>query len=303
MSLSLDHSIMYRSNLPHHKLESCDGNCFDDLCKDCRAYTRCSDDESLPDLFASNPFDMNSLSLNLQQPTESYSSDGYSADEDTSSESDLFDPFAKELERQHQLLSEQVKSIEVNFQEFNNLIDRHEQRLNQLHRQNNHCCNLLSTFEDFLQSFEEETDSAVYCGDWFMTLDLLKVQLNFDSSNTELLIQRLNGKMKGLYNFFDGEKRLLNGTRANREQLSIQIRFVAGQIALAGFELDRLDDVLERQVQQRRDIIVQFVEVMASIVYAVQSSLVQNQIGEFDCFTGRYFLQEFNRTLNQIQII
>ena len=302
---------MYRSNLPHHNLKSCDGDCFDDLCDECKFYIKSSDDEScsgsLPCPFSASPLEVDSLdvnpfSLKRESTANLYSTD--SSSENSSSEDN--DLAHYELNCKRKLVTKQAELVQKDFQVFSETLDCLDEQLVQLHRQNSHCCNLLSTFEDFLQSFEEETDSTVNCTDWFVALNLMKYLLGDFDEESEELIQRLKNKMKRLYDFYDGEtKQVLNGhqTLINLTSLSTQLLFVAGQIALAENELDDVEDRLQMQVQQQRDLIDQFVEVMASIVQAVQTSLEHNQISEFDCFTGRHFLQEFDKTLNQIQII
>ena len=288
---------MYRFNPPHHNLESCEGNCFDDLCRDRQAFIGWTYDESPPQPMI-DPLDVNPFTANRQN------FGGSTKDNSTDSSDSSDEEPTSELERKSQQIANQAKRIHADFMEFSKDLNGHEERLTQLCRQNSHCCNLLSAFEDFLQSFEEE--SSVNCDDWFTVLHVMELLVDDFDEESEQLLQRLSDKMERLFDFCEQEKnQLQNGpqTPENLDHLSMQLCFVASQIELAGEELDDLDDCLQIQVQQQRDLIGQFVDVMVSIVQAVQSSLVSNQIGEFDCFTGQHFLQEFNKTLNQIQII
>lgn len=296
---------MYRPNLPHHQLETCNGDCFDDLCKNCRDYIKSSDDESTIDQPEVNPFNR-SFNVYRQRSDNSYSTDGYSSGDETS-DHELFDPATFELKRiRHQLL-DQTESLEESFQAFSRALNRLDTRLIQLHRQNGHCSDLRSTFEDYLQSFQEETESAVNCNEWFLQLNVLEMMLDDFDDDPDSRLQDLNDRMERLYDFFDEERdQPLNGealTMANLESRSNQLRFLRSQIAIAELELNRLSNRIEEQVQHQRDTIGEFVGVMSSIVQGVQSALVRNEVAEFDCFASLHFLQEFNKTLNQIQII
>ena len=290
---------MYRQNLPHHNLRSCDGDCFDDLCSNCKDYIQSSDDESFFDQSTTvNPFTRNRSS--------SYSTDGYSS-HDEAIDHEHFDPAVAELNRLSQQVSDQTASLEKHFQRFSSALDRLHSRLFQLYRQNGHCCNLLGSFEDYLHSFQEETGSAVNCDEWFMQLNVLNAMLDDFDGDAEPHIQRLNEHMERLYDLFDRENTQLQNaaqTLENLERHSTDQRFLCNQIVKAELQLNRLNGFLEEQVQEQRQLIAEFVGVMESIVQSVQSALVSNEVGgEFDCFAGQHFLQEFKKTLNRIQII
>ena len=302
---------MYRLNLPHHRLQSCNGDCFDDLYNNCKDYIQSSGDESSFDqstMTIADPF-LNPFTRNRQRSDSSYSTDGYSSDGEVSGDQQRrFDPATAELKRMSQQVSDQTESLEKNFQTFSKALDRLDSRLLQLHRQNGHCCNLLSTFEDYLHSFQEETGSAVNCDEWFMQLNVLNAMLDDFDGDAEPNIQHLNDRMERLYDLFDQERdQPLNAaaqTMENLERQSDQQRFLRSQIAVAQLELNGLNHYIEEQVQQQRDLIAEFVGAIESIAQGVQCALASNETSaEFDCFPGQHFLQEFNKTLNQIQII
>lgn len=247
--------------------------------------------------------------------------DGYATDEAYESASQLTDlspprlsvshkpdrlsPASDRINLKTQQVSEHINALRGHFREFSDALIRQDGRFAQLRRQNGHCRQLLSTFENFLESFEE-TEATVYCGNWFAQLILLKEQLNDLDTDTELLISRLNDKMEHLFDFFVQEKsQLLNRTQtlANLEHLAEQLQFINTRISNAQIELDDINDYIEVQVREQRDQIPQFVEVMSAIVRSVEATMVCNDIANFDCFAGQHFLLEFSLTLNRIQII
>ena len=282
---------MYRSNLPHHKLQSCNGDCFDDLCSSCRDYIKSSDDESSFDQFTTvdsfaNPF-------TRQRSANSYCSDDEAGDD--------------ELNRLSQLAFDRAYSLEKHFRWFNGALDRLDGRLLQLHRQNDHCSDLRSSFEEFLRNFQQQTGSVVNCDEWFMQLNVLRVMLDEFDDDIEPHIARLNDHIERLYDFFDRDNRQLTSaaqTLRSLESHSIEQRFVCDQIAKARLQLNCISSNLEEEVQEQREIIIEFVGMMDTIVQGVQSALTSNEFSaEFNSFTHQQFLHDFNKTLNQIQII
>lgn len=210
-----------------------------------------------------------------------------------------------ELNSKKQQVSDQIEAMQKTFQEFCDALNRLSDRAVQLQRQNNHCYDLLSTFEDFLMSLEDETDSAVDCRYWYLGVELLEEKLDDFDEDNELLIERLNEKMEHLYDQFNEVKQQLTSpqTIASLDRLSDQLNQVSDQIAIADLELDHLNDHFDLEVQEQRELAWLFVSMLAYIVEQVQNCLNDQQIDEFDSFTGRHFLQEFTGTLNQIQII
>ena len=293
---------MYQPNLPQpttDRLKSCGVDCFDDLCDDCKVYNKSSDDES--------SFDQ-STTVNQfirRRSASSYSTDGYSPD-DEASDDERFGSIV-ELNRLSQQVSERAQSLEAHFQWFNKALGRLDSRELQLQRQNGHCLDLQGDFEEFLESLREQIGSIVNFDEWFMQLNVLEAMLDDFDDDTEEHLERLNDHMERLYDLFDRENaQLANapGTLENLERHSIEQRFVSEQIARAELQLNRLGDHLEEQVQEQRQIIAEFVGMMDSIVQGVQSALASDEVAsEFDCFAGLRFLQDFNKTLNQIQII
>ena len=293
---------MYRSNLPHHQLQSCDGDCFDDLCSNCRGYIKSSDDEgSVDQLTAVNPF-----ANPFTRQRSANSTDGHSS-HDEASDHQRFDPSLAELHRLNQQVSDQAESLEKNFRWFNRALDRLDGRLLQLHRQNDHCGDLRSSFEEFLRNFQQQTGSAVNCDEWFMQLNVLRVMLDEFDDDIEPHIGRLNDHMESLYDFFDRDNKQLTSAAQTLESLeshSTEQRFVCDQIAKARLQLNCISSNLEEEVQEQREIIIEFVGMMDSIVQGVQSALASSEFAaEFDSFAQHQFLQNFNKTLNQIQII
>lgn len=294
-------------NLQHQYLTSCDGDCFDDLCLNCRTEIMSSDNETEYD-------STNDLRLLSSPPAKLID---YSTDDETDIEpnsvrstvaaiqQDKFDQLNEELNRKSQQVSRHIESIHTQFQEICDGLNYQDQILVQLFRQHNHCTELLSTFEDFLVSFEEETDSFIYCGNWFAQILLLKERFNRFDRNGEILIQHLNNKMEMLYDEFNDNKRQLvaNQTLSNLNQVSLELRFINTRISAAEVELDDIIDYIAVQIQEQRDLIGRFVEIMTAICRAVESTIVCNDVSEFDCFNGQHFLQEYHRTLSSIQII
>lgn len=293
-----------------------DCSCFDDLCNNkCKHQIVSSADE--------RSATSDSLAFERASPTHSYYSlDGYTTDDDSTRKlTDLREagssvpqshkairlfPASDQINRQTQQVSEHILALGSHFYKFSEDLGRQDSRQVQLHRQHRHCSQLLSTLEDFLQGFEQETESNVYCGNWFAQLILLKEQLNDFDDDSELLLSRLNHKMENLFDYFAQEKsQLLNCSQslANLEHLSQQLKFVDRQISSAELELDDIRDYIEVQVREQRDQIGEFVEVMSAIVRSVEATLVCNDIAQFDCFTGQHFLAQFSQALNRIQII
>ena len=293
---------MYRPNLPHQNLQSCDGNCFDDLCNDCKDYIKSSDDESSFDQSFTNQSTVNPFALNRS----ANSTDGSSADEASDHERSS-EPSLAELNRLCQQVSDHTRLLEKHFRKFDRALNRLNSRLLQLHRQNDHCCDLLTTLEDHLQGLQEQMQSAVNCDEWFMQLNVLKMMLDTFDDDIEPHIERLNDHMERLYDLFERENAQLTKaaqTMENLERHSTDQRFLFDQIAKAQLPLNRIDSNLEELVQEQRQVIIEFVGMMDAIVQGVLSALASDEIAaEFDCFSGQQFLQEFNKTLNKIQII
>ena len=223
-----------------------------------------------------------------------------------SHKSDLLWPSSDRINLKTQQVSEQIRVLHSRFHEFCDSLIVQDGRVAQLRRQNGHCLQLLHTFEDFLQNFEEETAATVYCGNWFAQLILLKEQLNEFDTDSEQLINRLNDKMEHLFDYFVQEKNQLltcSQSLANLEHVAGQLEFVARQISKADLELSDIVDYVEVQVREQRNQIVQFVQVMSAIANSVEATIVCNDIAEFDCFAGQHFLVEFHTTLNHVQII
>ena len=287
-------------NLPHHRLQSCDSDCSDNLC-DCKVYIRSSDDES--------SFDQSIIASQFirHRSASSYSTadDGYSSDDEASDDERFDSTF--ELNRLSQQVSKKAQSLESHFQRFNKTLSRLDSRELQLQRQNGHCCDLLQDFEEFLESLREQAGSAVNFDEWFMQLNVLEMMLDDFDDETGSHLERLNDHMERLYDLFDRENaQLTNAPRTleNLERHSTEQRFVSDQIARAELQLNRLGDHLEEQVQEQRQIIAEFVGMMDSIVQGVRSALTSDEVSaEFDCFARLRFLQDFNKTLNRIQII
>ena len=290
---------MYRPNLPHHRLQSCDGNCFDDLCNDCKDYIKSSDDES--------SFDQSTTASPFAEPfirrRSAHSTNGYLSD-DEASDDERIDSIVKRLSQQ---VSKKAQSLEANFQRFNRALRRLDSRELQLQRQNGHCCDLLQDFEEFLESLREQAGSAVNFDEWFMQLNVLEMMLDDFDDETGSHIKRLNDHMEHLHDLFDLENKQLakvGRTLENLERHSIQQRFLCHQITRAQVQLCRLNGHLEEQVQEQPQIIGECFRVMDSIVQGFQSALASNEVAsEFDFLAGLRFLQDFNKTLNQIQII
>ena len=299
---------MYRNILSYPNQSSCDGSCFDDLCTNCEFNIVSSDDE------CTNALSQSALQSNSIPPVND--DDGYSTNDLESSTANSIDQsklainrkssrFLDEINRRTQQISSHINSLHEQFQVICDGLNNQDQRLYQLYRQHNYCNQLLSKFEDFLLSFEEETESAIYCGNWFAQIILLKEHLNYFDSNGELLIQRLNSDMEVIFDEFIEHKNQLqiSQTLTNLKLVSNELHFINSQVANGEFELDDIADYISVQVQEQRNSIAQFVEVMQAVCRSVEAQIVVNDIYEFDCFSGQHYLQDFSQTLSSIQIL
>lgn len=287
---------------------SYDCSCFDDLCNQCKHQIVSSADER------------SVTSDSLGSYSRSYSLDGYTTDEDSAHKptdhrdarssvrpghkADCLPAASDQINRKTQQVSEQIDALRSHFYTFRDALSHEDARQAQLRRQHLHCCELLSTLDDFLQSFE--AGSNIYCGNWFAQLILLREQLNDVDDDSELLVKRLNEKMGRLFDYYVQEKRqLLNCSQSltNLEHVSQQLKFVDGQISAAELELDDIRDYIEVQVREQRDQVGEFVEVMGALVRSIETTLVCNDLADFDCYAGQHFLSELNQAVNRIQII
>jgi len=300
-------STIYRTNLQHQNLNSCDGECFDDLCPKCRFEIMSSADENDYDSSSDLPIPLSPLSKDEYTTDEVSDSDESSESEESIDEEPIKDEVQlhEELNRKSQKVSRHIESLHQQFLAFCAMLTRQHSIVTQLKRQHNHCNELLCTFEDFLVSFEEETEQYIYCGNWFAQIMLLKERLAHFDENAFLLIQHINNKMEALFDEFIEHKNQLISDQSlvNLQNVISELRFVNNRVSSAEDELDDLIDYIAVQVQEQRNLIGAFVDVMSAIGRAVEATIVCNQITEFDCFNGQHFLQEFNRTLSCIQLI
>ena len=253
--------------------------------------------------FAADPLDVNPFTVNRQRLASLTDSSNANLRFDPAADQPT-DQLTDQLNRKTQQISVQVGLMEKSFGLYCDALNSLDERLVQLQRQNIHCFNLLCSFEEFLDSYE--SDSTVDCFEWFFGLELLKEELDDFDEDSNQLIQFLTDKMERLYDrFATAKNQLLNAdqTLANLDQMADQLLEINEQMDTAELELDDLEDFFEVEVQEQRDHVINFVDLLDYIVHGVQASLSGEQIGDFDCLIANHFLQEFTQTLNRIQII
>jgi len=236
------------------------------------------------------------------------SSENEEEDESNSMITDLvkYDELLKEeINRKSQQVSRHIVIIHEQFQEFCDILTSQDAILAQLFRQHSYCSELLSTFDDFLVSFEEKTESIIYCGNWFAQMLLLRDRFNRFDGNGQAMIRSLNGKMEQLFDEFVEHKRQLVADQSisNLHNIANEFRWINNRISSAELQLDDIVDYIAVQMQEQRNLIGTFIEIMSAICRNVESTMVCNNVMEFDCFSGQHFLQEFDNALSAIQII
>lgn len=321
-NISQEQIKMYRPNLHHRQLVECEDNCFDDQCLNCRNEIMSSDEEdemsstdvlNLPQLDFDQSYDSTDSERNdnssdsdsFDNPMNSNSSDSNSSDSNSNVGNSTQE--MNEVNRKSQKASRNIRTMDSRFNKICDGLKDEDKKLVQLYRQYKHCTQLLTVFEDFLISFED-TEPEFYFGNWFANIMLMKDRFKAlnEHRNSEILIQSLNDRMELAYDeFTDRKKQLISHQNlSNLNRVLSELHLLQNRITSAEQELDDIVDYIAVQIQEQRNLIGNFVEVMFAICNSIQSTIAHHELQEqFNSFDRQNFLQQFLTTLSSIQII